>query len=103
MVRVFVDLVQREDRRWWLVATREMVIFQGELDSEPVSGTVNATPVLSLTSQRGPRHQPSGATAPVHFTEYFVNAPPAWLSEFGPSAAYTLPSASTATPSPAVP
>ena len=22
-----------------------------------------------------------------HFTEYFVNAPPAWLSEFGPSAA----------------
>jgi uncharacterized protein YutE (UPF0331/DUF86 family) len=38
-----------------------------------------------------------------HFTEYFVKAPPACVSEFGPSAAYTLPSASTATPSPAVP
>ncbi len=36
-------------------------------------------------------------------TEYFVNAPPAKRSEFGPSAAYTLPSASTATPSPAAP
>jgi hypothetical protein len=23
----------------------------------------------------------------VHFTEYLVNAPPAWVSEFGPSAA----------------
>jgi hypothetical protein len=22
-----------------------------------------------------------------HFTEYFVNAPPAWVREFGPSAA----------------
>ena len=30
------------------------------------------------------RHQ---ANAPDHFTEYLVNAPPAWLSEFGPSAA----------------
>jgi len=36
-------------------------------------------------------------------TEYFVNAPPACVNEFGPSAAYTFPSASTATPSPAVP
>ena len=36
-------------------------------------------------------------------TEYLVNAPPATPSEFGPSAAYTLPSASTATPSPAAP
>ena len=47
-----------------------------------------------------------GSDAPPHgcyFTEYLVNAPPAWTSEFGPSAAYTLPSASTATPSPAVP
>jgi hypothetical protein len=25
--------------------------------------------------------------SPVHFTEYLVNAPPAWVSEFGPSAA----------------
>jgi len=38
-----------------------------------------------------------------YFTEYFVNAPPACTSEFGPSAAKTLPSASTAIPSPAVP
>lgn len=36
-------------------------------------------------------------------TAYFVNAPPAKRSEFGPSAANTLPSASTATPSPAAP
>jgi hypothetical protein len=36
-------------------------------------------------------------------TVYLVNAPPAWVNEFGPSAAYTFPSASTATPSPAVP
>ena len=36
-------------------------------------------------------------------TAYFVNAPPANRSELGPSAANTLPSASTATPSPAAP
>ena len=36
-------------------------------------------------------------------TAYFVNAPPAKRSELGPSAANTLPSASTATPSPAAP
>jgi len=35
--------------------------------------------------------------------EYFVNAPPACWIEFGPSAANTFPSASTATPSPIVP
>ena len=34
---------------------------------------------------------------------YLVNAPPASGNEAGPSAANTLPSASTATPSPAVP
>ena len=50
-----------------------------------------------------PYHGMPGRSAYYLATEYLVNAPPAWLKEFGPSAAYTLPSASTATPSPAVP
>ena len=52
-----------------------------------------------------PRPYPGmpGRSAYYLATEYLVNAPPAWLKEFGPSAAYTLPSASTVTPSPAVP
>ena len=45
------------------------------------------------------RHTPLRYSA----TAYFVNAPPAKRSELGPSAANTLPSASTATPSPAAP
>jgi hypothetical protein len=36
-------------------------------------------------------------------TEYFVHGPPAKRIEFGPSPAKTLPSASTAMPSPAAP
>src|SRR5688572_2326758 len=57
---------------------------------------------LGTESQAGDRHQQARAER-LHFTEYFVNAPPAWRIEFGPSAAYTLPSESTAMPSPAVP
>ena len=32
-------------------------------------------------------HREYQKIATAHFTEYFVNAPPAWVSEFGPSAA----------------
>ncbi len=39
-----------------------------------------ATPVMD-------RPYSGEAHPPDHFTEYLVNAPPAWLSEFGPSAA----------------
>lgn len=39
--------------------------------------------IRRIAVERGtPSHAPLN-----HFTEYFVNAPPAWLSEFGPSAA----------------
>jgi hypothetical protein len=32
-------------------------------------------------------HRIADRVAAVYFTEYLVNAPPAWLNEFGPSAA----------------
>jgi hypothetical protein len=45
-------------------------------------------PMRAANSYR-PRRVPGGKgqRSPTHFTEYFVNAPPAWVNEFGPSAA----------------
>jgi hypothetical protein len=45
---------------------------------KPQRGTVTPLGPLGGASTRGFRYRP---------TEYFVNAPPAWASEFGPSAA----------------
>ena len=47
-------------------------------DTSPSGGTVTPLGSLGGASTRGFRYRP---------TEYFVNAPPAWTNEFGPSAA----------------
>ena len=73
------------------------------------SGTVES--VLASTGVAGSTTSATNAPTvarslgvPPHIpTVYLVSAPPAHRSEFGPSAAYTFPSASTATPSPAAP
>ncbi len=49
------------------------------------------------------RSKRSGCPFRSYCLTYFVSPPPATGREFGPSAAYTLPSESTATPSPAAP
>jgi hypothetical protein len=88
------------------------VVLSGEFRSR-VDSLGNTEKDAELTDQQGRtvagRRDVAGPNriirlGPIdYFTEYFVNAPPAWRIEFGPSAANTLPSASTAMPSPAVP